>query len=262
MDLDGATCLVTGANRGIGLAVARELARRPVRLLVGVRDLDRAPDLGPTAAREVRTVRMDLSGKEAIEESCAQLGDDVGRIDLLINNAGRLSGGQLERQDVDAMYAMFQVNLVAVAHLTARVLPGMLARGHGKVVNNASISGFAAFPGASTYAAAKAGVVALTDSLRRELHGTGVSTLLLVTGGVETDMLEETRQAYAGSVDTSSWGSISPEAWATKVVRAIERDATVLQPDGKVRLATIAGRGPRVLLDVVSRRMFERAPAR
>jgi uncharacterized protein len=261
MDLDGATCLVTGANRGIGLAIARELAARPVRLLAGVRDLDKAPDLGTTAAREVRPVRMDLSSREAIEDSCAALGDELGRIDLLVNNAGRLTGGQLETQDIEEVYAMFQVNLVAVAHLTARVLPGMLARRRGKVVNNASISGFASFPGAATYAAAKAGVVALTDALRRELHGTGVSTLLLVTGGVETDMLQETRKVYGAHMDTSSWGSMPAEEWARRVVRAIERDATVLQPDGKVRLATIAGRGPRVLLDAVSRRMFERSAA-
>jgi uncharacterized protein len=259
MDLDGATCLVTGANRGIGLALARELARRPVRLLLGVRDLDRAPQLGATRAREVRPVRMDLSSREAIERSCAELGEDLHRIDLLVNNAGLLSGGQLERQDVERMYAMFQVNLVAVAHLTARVLPGMLARRHGKVVANASISGVAAFPGASTYAASKAGVVALTDALRRELHGTGVSTLLLVTGGVQTDMLDATREAYAGQVDTSAWGAMAPGRYAAKVVRAIERDATILQPDGKVRLATAAGRGPRILLDLFARRIFDRA---
>lgn len=247
MDLDGATCLVTGANRGIGLAIARELDRRGARVLAGVRDLDHAPDVG-------EPVRMDLSSREAIDACSA----DLGPIDVLVNNAGRHVGGQLETQDMETVYAMLQVNLAAVAHLTARVLPGMLARGHGKIVNNASISGIASFPGATTYAAAKAGVVALTDALRRELDGTGVTTLLVVTGGVETDMLDATRASYRDSMDTSGWGAVPPEAWARKVVDAIARDATVLPPEGKVRLATIAARGPRILLDAVSRRLFER----
>src|SRR5262245_29374881 len=185
-----------------------------------MRDPASAPDLGAPAAREVRAVRMDLSSRDAVEDSLRALGEDAGRIDLLVNNAGRLTGGQLETQDLDEVYAMFQVNLVAVAHLSARVLPGMLARRRGKIVNNASISGVASFPGAATYAAGKAGCVALTDSLRRELHGTGVSTLLLVTGGVQTEMLDETRAVYAANMDTSSWGAVPADAWARKVVRA------------------------------------------
>ena len=106
---------------------------------------------------------------------------------------------------------MFQVNLVGLAHLTRLVLPGMLERGTGKVVNNASVSGYAFFPGASTYAASKAGVVAFTESLRRELRGTGVSTLHLVTPGVNTDMLDATEDAYGGHLDTSDWEKQEPE---------------------------------------------------
>ena len=97
-------------------------------------------------------------------------------MDLLVNNAGLMTGGLLEEQDVDEIYAMFQVNLVAVVHLTSLLLPAMLERGRGKIVNNASISGYAWFPAASTYAAAKTGVVAFSESLRRELKGTGVES--------------------------------------------------------------------------------------
>ena len=104
-----------------------------------------------------------------------------------MNNAGLMTGGLLEEQDLDGIYAMFQVNLVGVVHLTQAVLPGMIERGLGKVVNNASISGYAYFPAATTYAASKAGVVAFTESLRRELKGTGVTTLHLVTPGVDTE---------------------------------------------------------------------------
>ena len=161
---------------------------------------------------------------------------------------------------MDDVYAMFQVNLVAVAHLTSLVLPGMVSRGRGKIVNNASISGHAFFPGATTYAASKAGVVALTTSLRRELEGTGVTTLHLVTPGVDTDMLDATEDVYGKYMDTSGWDKVPPGEWASQVVAAIVDDITVLNPGGKTGWAVRASKGPSVLLDLASRRMFSRRP--
>ncbi len=162
MDLNGRTALVTGANRGIGRAIAAALAAEPLGLLLaGARSPAKAkPITAPAgAAREVRTVGMDLSSIASIEQSCSALAE-IEQIDLLVNNAGQMTGGLLEEQELDDIYAMFQVNLIGVTQLTRAVLPGMLRRGHGKIVNNASISGYAHFPGATTYAAAKAGVVA------------------------------------------------------------------------------------------------------
>jgi len=262
MDLAGATCLVTGANRGIGLGIARALARHPVRLLVGTRDLARAPEIEvpPGGATEVRAVRMDLSSREAIDASWEELGDEHRRVDLLVNNAGLMTGGLLEEQSLDDIYPMFQVNLVGLVHLTRLALPGMIERAHGKIVNNASISGYAYFPSATTYAASKAGVVAFTEALRRELKGTGVSTLHLVTPGVTTDMLAATDEVYGRNMDTSAWERQTPDEWAAKVVRAVERDDHVLGPGGRTALAKLASRGPANLLDAVSDRMFSRAP--
>jgi len=260
MELTGLTALVTGANGGIGRALTEALAARPLkRVLAGMRDPGRfEPVRGATA--EVRPVRMDLSSRAAIEDSCAGLGDALAAVDLLVNNAGRVTGGLLEEQDVEQVYAMFQVNLVATAHLTARVLPGMVARRRGKVVNNASISGYAFFPAASTYAASKAGVVALSESLRRELRGTGVSVLHLVTPGVDTPMLAETDAIYGRHMDTSGWDKVAPAEWAAKVITAIEKDARVLTPPGKTGLAKLAAAGPAALLDVFSARAFSRRP--
>jgi len=263
MDLRGATILVTGANRGIGLALVERLAREPVGLLVmGMRRPDDAPQVvAPDGgAREIRAVGIDLGSRESIDRSWAGLGDDERAIDLLINNAGLITGGLLEEQDVSAVYAMFQVNLVAVAHLTALALPGMLGRRRGKIVNNASISGYAHLPAASTYAASKAGVVAFGQALRRELRGTGVTTLQLITPGVATDMMDATEAVYGRHMDTSGWESQSPAEWAEKVVGAILEDRTTLQPGGKVAWAVRASRGPAVLLDLASRRIFRREP--
>jgi len=261
MNLSGATALVTGSNRGIGRAIAEALAREPLELLLcGTRSPDRFEPLAGARTAEIRPVRMDLSSPVAIEAGAAALGDDLGRIDLLVNNAGVVTGGLLEEQDLDEVWAMFQVNLVGLVHLTKLVLPGMLERGAGKVVNNASVSGYAFFPGATTYAASKAGVVAFTESLRRELKGTGVSTLHLVTPGVNTDMLDATEEAYGRYLDTSDWEKQEPGEWAAKVVEAIREDHTVLGPGGKTALAKLASRGPGFLLDRISDRMFSREP--
>ena len=259
MDLSGATVLVTGSNRGIGRALVHRLAREPLGLLLcGMRSPERFEPIPPTCAREVRPVRLELGSRAAVDASCSELGEVLPQIDVLVNNAGLLTGGLLEEQDLDAVYAMFQVNLVGLVHLTQRVLPGMLERRRGKIVNNASISGYAYFPAASTYAASKAGVVAFTESLRRELRGTGVSTLQLVTPGVRTGMLAATEAAYGRHLDTSRWQSEEPAEWARKVVEAIGDDRTVLGPGGKTAIAKLASRGPGFLLDSVSQRIFSR----
>jgi short-subunit dehydrogenase len=166
MKLDGITCLVTGANRRIGLGIARRLARGPVRLLCGVRELDRHQPIEARGAREIRPVRIDLSSRTAIEASCDALDADV---DLLIDNAGSFAAGQLEEQDLDAIYDIVQVNLLGPIHLTRRRLPGMLQRGAGKVVTSSSVVAYANFPGVTTYAASKAEVAGFAESLRREL---------------------------------------------------------------------------------------------
>jgi short-subunit dehydrogenase len=263
MELTDKTALVTGANRGIGRALVERLAQCPLRtVLAGVRDIKsfEAIEPPPGGAREVQTIHMDLSSQASIEQCCSELGAQLGQIDLLVNNAGLMTGGLLEEQDIDDIYAMFQVNLVGVTHLTQRVLPGMLARRKGTIANNASISGYAHFPAASTYAASKAGIVGFTESLRRELRGTGVHAMHLVTPGVATDMLSATDEVYGRQMDTSGWDRIPPEKWASKVVSAIEADKRVLGPGGRSGLAMLAARGPTAVLDAVTARLFSRRP--
>jgi short-subunit dehydrogenase len=263
MDLSGKTVLITGANRGIGRALVERLAQLPLRtVLAGVRDVERfeAVTPSPGGAQELRAVHIDLSSKASIEQCCSELGAELGQIDVLVNNAGLMTGGLLEEQDIDEVYAMFQVNLVGVTHLTRRVLPGMLARRKGTIANNASISGYAHFPAASTYAASKAGIVGFTESLRRELRGTGVHAMHLVTPGVATDMLSATDEVYGRHIDTSGWDHIPPETWAAKVVSAIEADKRVLGPGGRSGLAMLAARGPAFLLDAITARAFSRQP--
>jgi uncharacterized protein len=261
VNLTGATALVSGANRGIGRALVERLSELPLRrVLAGVRSVDSFAPVAGAGVTEVRAVRMDLSSRATIEECCGALGGELHEIDLLINNAGLMTGGLLEEQSIEEVYAMFQVNLIAVTHLTQRVLPGMLARRKGTIVNNASISGYAYFPAATTYAASKAGVVAFTESLRRELRGTGVHAMHLVTPGVDTDMLRDTDAVYGRHIDTSGWDRIPASEWAAKVVSAIEGDRRILGPGGRSSLAKLASHAPPAVLDAITARLFSRAP--
>jgi len=263
MDLTGRTALVTGANRGIGRALTEALAARPLaRVLAGVRDPAAFAPLAPTAGAspEVRPVRLDLSSRESLEAGVDGLGRDLEDLDVLVNNAGQFVGGLLEEQDTARVYAMLQVNLAAVIHLTQRVLPGMLARGRGTIVNNASIVGYAHMPAVTTYSASKAGVVAFSEALRREVDGTGVQVLHVVTPGVDTAMLEATDEQYGRYADTSNWSRVEPAAWAAKIVGAIEAGDRILGPGGRTALAKLASRGPAVVLDQAARRMFSRRP--
>lgn len=257
MNLSGETVLITGASRGIGRALVEELATRDVRVLAGVREPARFEPLHVGQALEVSAVRLDLSTHDSIEASLAEI--DVDGIGVLINNAGQFEGGRFEDQDLGRIYDLVQVNLTAMMHVTQRVLPGMLRRGRGRIVNNASIAGYVHFPGSAPYTGSKAGVVGFSESLRRELDGTGVGVTHLVTPGVDTDMMDETEAAYEPFVkDASGWGHVEPGEWAAKVVKAIESDDDVVGPGGPEALAKLASRGPGALVDFLSSRAFDR----
>lgn len=251
MELSGRTVLVTGANGGIGSAIVAELARREARVLAGVRQLDdqhAVPNGGG-----VERVRVDLSTKETIEDCYAAL---VNReIDVLVNNAGQFEGGLLEEQDVTKIYSLMQATLLGPIHLTRLLLPSMLERDRGKIVNNASIVGHVPFPGATVYAAAKAGLHGFSESLRRELDSTGVTVLELITPGIDTEMMDQVQRQLGEHVNTDNWDHVQPEDWAAKVADAIESDDEELNPGGAERLAKLL---PKTLLDFGTRRAFSR----
>lgn len=254
MELTNTTALVTGANRGIGKAFTEALSEHCALVYAGARD----PESVAIEADNVRALPIDLSSTESIERSFAASRKQLESVDILVNNAGALSVGLLEEQDVAKIYTSVQVNLTGLMHLTKLLLPTMLERDRGYVVNNASMSGYAYFPLASVYAATKAGVVAFSEALRRELDPTGVRVMHLVTPGVKTDMLAATEQGYGDHFDTSEWDQVEPEEWATKMVEGIKGDDSIVWPGGKTRLAALAGRGPGFLLDRAAGRMFKR----
>lgn len=232
MEIKNSAFVITGANRGIGLAVAEMAASNGASLILANRTED--PTLSETllkkGALKVQILKADLS----TQKSTQKLIDELSHldIDILFNNAGQLTGGLLEDQPIDDIYSMLQVNVNALIHLTQGVLPKMLLRKKGKIINNASVSSVMNFPCASTYSASKAAVLAFTNCLKAELQGTGVSTLALITPGIETRMYKDIPKKYGKNMDTSFLTSVSPKIYAEQIKEAILEDLTELRPDG------------------------------
>jgi short-subunit dehydrogenase len=183
------TALVTGASSGIGEHIARELAVRGHGVVLVARRADRlealAEQLRSTGVR-VEVLATDLADREAR----ADLPDRLAALglvpDVLVNNAGLSTLGRVSRGDPEAELHMVEVDVAAVVDLCSRILPGMVERGRGAVLNVASTAAFQPLPGQAGYGACKAFVLSYTESLAGELRGSGVSATVLCPGPVDT----------------------------------------------------------------------------
>lgn len=241
MILKDKNVFITGANRGMGKAFAEAAAKKKAKLFLLVRNPDSISkeDFISLGSPQVEVIQIDMSSYESIEKTVEFINQNW-QVDVLINNAGLLTGGLIENQDTQEIYKMLQVNLTGLIHLTKALLPKMIKAGRGKIVNNASVSGKFFLPCASTYAAAKAGVVAFTESIKQELKPTGVSTLLLITGGIKTEMYDEIDNLYGNHLDLNL-SAISAKSWAKKVIAAIEKDTQILMPGGSTNMGVFIG---------------------
>jgi 3-oxoacyl-[acyl-carrier protein] reductase len=199
IDLNGRQAIITGGARGIGLAIAGRLLRSgaAVRLwdIDPVQLAEAARTLAPLG--EVRTDVVELTDDAAVAAATAHARAADGRIDILVNNAG-ITGGNAPTWELDpgVWRRVVEVNLVA-PYLTCRhVVPAMIAAGYGRIVNIASVAGKEGNPNASHYSASKAGLIALTKSLGKELATRGVLVNAVTPAVARTDMFAQMTQQH------------------------------------------------------------------
>lgn len=240
MNLTASNILITGASSGLGAEFARQLAPRAKCLVLAARRADRLDALAAEVAREGLAVHrfvVDLGDEADTERFLGEIKARGLAIDVLINNAGLGDHGLFEASEWSRVKAMVDVNVRALTHVTHALLPAMIARGRGAVLNVSSIASLLPLPQMAVYAATKAYVTSLSEALRAELRGTGVSVTALCPGPVDTEFAALAERPH------SSGAQLAPEYFkvpAAQVVRealaAVEDDRARVIPGWRVFL--------------------------
>jgi 3-oxoacyl-[acyl-carrier protein] reductase len=183
--LEGKTALVTGASRGIGRAIAVELARAGASVVVGYRS---GREEGEALAAEIggRALQADVSQPDEAK----RLVEEAGHLDILVNNAGLTRDGVLARMSDDDWRVVIETNLSSVFYTCRAVTRGMMKRRGGSIVNVSSIVGVRGNWGQSNYAASKAGIIGFTKSLAQELGSRNVRANVVAPGYIKTQLTE------------------------------------------------------------------------
>lgn len=248
--------LITGASSGLGAEFAVQLAARGHDLILVARSEDRLTALAErlTAEHGVRAhvLVQDLSEPDAAGQIAGRLAARGLSVDLLVNNAGFGTCGRFEDIEADRDHDQVMVNVVALVDLTHALVPGMLERGTGAVVNVASTAAFQPSPYFAVYSAAKGFVLNFGLALRQEYRGRGIRVLTLCPGPVDTpffDAIGTRKAAITGSMTT-------PEPVVRAALRALDRDRAYVTPGlGNALSAHLLPRRPRTLVAALAERV-------
>ena len=212
MELQGQTALVTGGSRGIGLAIAEELAAGGAKVAVVARDAARAEAAAASLPGEGhRGYAADVADPESCAAVVKQVEADLGGVDILVNNAGVTRDNLLMRIKDDDWDVVVDTNLRGAFALMRAVSRGMMKKRAGRIVNITSVVGIIGNAGQANYAASKAGLIGLTKAVAKELASRGVLVNAVAPGYIETDMTSElpegAREALQGQIALGRLGS-------------------------------------------------------
>ena len=234
------TVLITGASAGIGAACARAVAAQGARLVLAARRRDRLDELAAgLGGAEHHLLELDVRDREAVAAALAGLPAEWARIDVLVNNAGMGRGlDKLHESDVDGWDQMVDTNVKGLLYVTRAVLPGMVERGRGHVINIGSVAGHEVYPGGAVYCATKHAVDAITRGMRMDLLGTGVRVSTVDPGMVETEFSivrfggdeERARRVYAGMTPLTPDDIAETVLWCATRPPHVNIDEIILKP--------------------------------
>ena len=180
--------MVTGATSGIGWATAEALAKEGYQLIVCGRRKERLQELSAKVGVKTLELIFDVSDRAAVAQALNSLPAEWKQIDVLINNAGNAHGlGKIHEGNIDDWDAMIDINVKGLLYVTKAIVPNMVERGAGHVVNIGSIAGKEAYPGGNVYCGSKHAVDAINNGMRMDLNGTGVKVSQVCPGLVETE---------------------------------------------------------------------------
>lgn len=234
--------LITGASAGIGAAIAEVYARKGARLALGARRLDRltevVPKLEKLGAADVFVQELDVSVQASVDTFVDQVMRRFSHVDILVNNAGLAAGMDPVATGKDADWqAMLDINVYGLLRMTRRLIPEMLRRHKGHIVNMGSIAGFQTYANGAVYAGTKHAVKAITGALRLELNGSPLRVTEIDPGMVETEFsivrLKDDARAkavYQGMTPLSAMDIAECVEFATSRSAHVNVDHIVIMP--------------------------------
>ncbi len=241
MKIEGCSALITGASAGIGSEFARQLATRARTLVLVARREQRLNELRDELRNrnpqlDVRVRVVDLCDKSQLDDLIAWLDQTKIDIDFLINNAGLGDYGSFATSDLQRDDRILEVNIVAPTLLTRRLLPQMIARKRGAILNVSSSAGFLPIPGMAVYAASKAYTNSFSEALRAELRGTGLNVTALCPGPVHTEFGDVAKRPGGRPERGPEFVYVSVEKTARDALAAVQADRPLITPGLAMKL--------------------------
>lgn len=212
---DKPLAVVTGAARGIGRQISEDLIARGFHVVIGDLDLAQTTQTATELGDAATAVRLDVTDGALIRSTIDRIESDLGPIELWVNNAGIMPTGAFADQRSTVLRATIDINYAAVADATRAILPLMLERGEGTIVNIASATGIKPLAGLAVYSGTKAAIIAFSDVLRRELRGSGVQVSVIAPNLVTTAL-------GAGITPPALTGSVNAVTVSRAVMRALD----------------------------------------
>jgi len=233
-DLKDFNVFVTGASSGIGRASARLFAQKGANLILTARRFDRVKALASELVSEfgikALPINLDVTNREAVFDVVRSLTEEWGRIDILLNNAGKALGLDKSYETrIEHLDGMMDTNVKGLIHVTSAIVPGMVERDKGHIINIGSVAGRWVYPGGTVYCASKHAVRALNEGLKMDVHGTSLRVSSVDPGLVETEFSEVRFDGDAERADKvyADLNPLTPEDVADAVIWCATRPSHV-----------------------------------